>query len=98
MRRVEYFEDPELEKTFPQQWCATAEILTKEGRKYFTKIEYPRGDPENPLSWDELIEKFYDLSGRLMPRRQRSTIVDQVRRLEQVRDMGQWSPLLLRLR
>jgi len=98
MKRVECVADPDLEKTFPKQWCATAEISTKDGKRYFTKIEYCKGDPENPLSWDELIEKFHDLSHGLMSKNQRLKIIDQVRSLEMIRDLRKWSPLLLRNR
>jgi len=98
MKRVECVADPDLEKTFPKQWCATAEISTKDGKRYFTKIEYCKGDPENPLSWDELIEKFHDLSHGLMSKNQRLKIIDQVRSLEMIRDLRKWSPRLLRNR
>jgi 2-methylcitrate dehydratase PrpD len=96
MKQVEYFVDLDLDRTFPKQWGATAEILTKDGKRYFTKIEYPKGDPENPLSWEEMIEKFHDLGSRVLTRGRRSKIVDQVRRLEEIRDFHKWSPLLLR--
>ncbi len=96
MKRVEWVADPELERTYPKQWRSKVEILTKGGKTYLAKIEYPKGDPENPLSWKEMIEKFRDLSGRLMTEDRRSRIVDGVRRLEQIRDLQRWSPLLLR--
>jgi 2-methylcitrate dehydratase PrpD len=96
MKLVECVVDPELDKTFPKQWCATAEILTRESKRYFAKVEYCKGDPENPLSWDELIEKFNDLGNQLFTKEQRLKIVDQVKRLEKVRDLKKWSPLLLR--
>jgi 2-methylcitrate dehydratase PrpD len=98
MRRVEFVTDPDLEKTFPKQWCATAEIFTKDKQRYFTKVEYCKGDPENPLSWDELIEKFHDLSNRFMTKERRLKIVDQVRRFEKTQDLQKWSSLLLRNR
>ena len=96
MRRVECVTDPDLEKTFPKQWCATAEIFTKDEQRYFAKVEYCKGDPENPLSWDELIEKFHDLSHGLMSKNQRLKIIDEVRNLEMIRDFQKWSSLLLR--
>jgi 2-methylcitrate dehydratase PrpD len=98
MKRVECVVDPDLEKTFPKQWCATAEIFAQDGRRYFAKVEYCKGDPENPLSWDELIEKFHDLTGGLMTKERRLEIVGQVRRLEKIRDLQKWSSLLLRNR
>ncbi|MBM4348675.1 MAG: MmgE/PrpD family protein [Deltaproteobacteria bacterium] len=98
MKRVEYAVGPELDETFPRQWCATAEIFTNDGKRYFTRIEYPKGDPENPLSWDELIEKFYDLSNRFWTKERRVKIVEQVRNFEKIRDLREWSSLLLRNR
>jgi 2-methylcitrate dehydratase PrpD len=98
MRRVECFVEPDLERTFPKQWPAEAEILMKDGKKYFTRVEYCKGDPENPLSWEEVIDKFNDLSGRSLTKERQLKIVNQVRRLEGIRDLSRWSPTLLRNR
>jgi len=98
MQKVEYRVDTELDRTFPRQWCATAEILLTNDRRYFTKVEYCKGDPENPLSWDELTEKFHDLSNRLWDKGRRSKIIDQVKNFEKIRDLKKWSSLLLRNR
>jgi 2-methylcitrate dehydratase PrpD len=95
MKLVECVVDPELDRTFPKQWCATAEILTKDGKTYSTKVEYCKGDPENPLSWEEVIEKFHDLSHRLFTKQRRQKIVDQVRHLEKIKDLRKWSLILL---
>ncbi len=96
MKKVECITDPELDRAYPQQWGATAEIMTRDGRRYFTKIEHPKGDPENPLSWEELIEKFHDLSGPILSRERRLRIVEDVKKLEKVKDVRRWSSLLLR--
>jgi len=98
MQKVEYRVDTELDRTFPGQWCATAEILLTNGKRYFTKVEYCKGDHENPLSWEELIEKFHDLSNRLWDKGRRTKIVDQVKNFEKIRDLKEWSSLLLRNR
>ncbi len=95
MKKVEYAVDPELDRTFPNQWSATAEMFTNDGKRYFTKIEYPKGDPENPLSWEELIDKFHDLSGRFMSKGRRLKIIDEVRHFERIDDLKRWSPILL---
>ncbi len=96
MKKVEYAVDPELDRAFPNQWSATAEIFTNDGKRYFTKIEYPKGDPENPLSWEELIDKFHDLSGRFMSKKRRLKIIDEVRHFEGIDDLKRWSPILLK--
>ena len=35
----------------------------KNGRKYSTKVEYPKGDLQNPHSQEEIVEKFRGLAG-----------------------------------
>jgi 2-methylcitrate dehydratase PrpD len=51
-------------------------IFIKNGKRHFTKVEYCKGDPGNPLSWEEMIEKFYDLSGRFMAKERRLKILE----------------------
>jgi 2-methylcitrate dehydratase PrpD len=96
MKKVECIVDPELERTFPKQWRATAEILTEDEKRFSTTVEYPKGDPENPLSWEEMIERFHDLSGQIIKKEQRLKIVAEVERLDGIRDMRSWSSQLLR--
>jgi len=83
MSKVECVENPELDKVFPEKWPATVEIKTKNGNTYSTRIEYPKGDPENPLSWDELLGKFYDLtSPTIYTRRKICEIATKISKLE----------------
>jgi len=96
MRKVKCMVDPELDRTFPRQWRATAEILTKDEKRYTTTVEYPKGDPENPLSWEEMIERFHELTGQILKEDQRLKIVEAVKKLDGVKDMRRWSSKLLR--
>ena len=96
MRKVECVIDPELERTFPKQWRATAEILTEDDKRYSTTVEYPKGDPENPLSWEEMIERFHDLTGEIMKKDQRLKIIAEIERLDGIKDMRKWSSQFLR--
>jgi 2-methylcitrate dehydratase PrpD len=96
MDRVRCVEDPELEKVFPKQWPATAEIKTKDGRTFSTRIDYPKGDPENPLSWDELIEKFNGLTSSIYSKARREKVIEQVRKVEGVGNLKQWTSILLK--
>ena len=60
----------------------------KDGSAYEQRLEYPKGDPENPLSWGELIAKFNALAGQVLPAAQCSTIVNLVRRVDQLDDIA----------
>ena len=82
MERVFCVEDPKLELDYPQKWPATAEIRTKDGKTFSTRIDYPKGDPENPLSWGEVTEKFHHLSKEVYSKERRDKIVKKTRRLE----------------
>ena len=82
MGRVSCVFDTELEKVYPRQWPASVEIVTKDGRKFSTRIDYPKGDPENPLSWEELLRKFDELSSPVFSEERRKEIVSRVRSLE----------------
>ena len=37
------------------------EIITKDNQRYTQKIDFAKGDPENPMNFDELVEKFHAL-------------------------------------
>jgi 2-methylcitrate dehydratase PrpD len=80
--RIRCVVDPEVERGFPKQWGATVEVRTRDGRQLHTKIEYPKGDPENALSWDELIGKFYDISSSVFSEDRRAEIVSRIRSIE----------------
>lgn len=96
MKKIRCVEDPELEKVYPKQWPATVEIKTKDRRRFSVKVEYPKGDPENPLSWDELIDKFNSLTPSIYSKSKRRTIVDQIQRIDKEKNMAKWTKILFK--
>lgn len=96
MKRVTCVHDPELDKVFPMRWPATVTIVTKAGEVLETRIEHPKGDPENPLTWDELNAKFKDLTAPVFKESVRGRIVDRVRSLEREGNLDRLTTLLLR--
>lgn len=60
-RQVEVTVDEELNRQFPAKTIARVTIETARGA-FQTLIEYPRGNPENPLSDQELADKFRALT------------------------------------
>jgi 2-methylcitrate dehydratase PrpD len=79
--------DPELTRVYPQKWPARVEIALANGKIYRGYCEYPKGDPENPLSERELIEKFNKLCGDILPGDEKERIVDLALNLEKVADV-----------
>jgi len=80
--------DEEIEKDFPRKWPAKVTITAKDDQNYHASIEYPKGDPENPLSWDEIIAKFMSLTTAIFPEEKCREIVDSVRAFENVTDIS----------
>jgi 2-methylcitrate dehydratase PrpD len=66
MDKVVLVKDPRIEKNFPQEWPAHVAIELQDGQRYEKFIRYPKGDPENPLSWDEMAAKFRSLAGAVL--------------------------------
>ncbi|MBW2148236.1 MAG: MmgE/PrpD family protein [Deltaproteobacteria bacterium] len=94
MKRVRCVQDPELDREFPRKWPARVAISTHGGQRFETFVEYPKGDPENPLSWDEMIEKFHSLSAAVYRDGRREEIVKRIREMDKER-IGSLATLLL---
>jgi 2-methylcitrate dehydratase PrpD len=62
--KVDLVKDLRIETNFPQEWPARVAIELDNGQHYEKFVRYPKGDPENPLTWDELEAKFRALTGR----------------------------------
>jgi 2-methylcitrate dehydratase PrpD len=79
MRRVEVNPDSSIEEKFPAEWPARARVELTDGRRLEKYIEHPKGDPGNPLIWDELIAKFKALAVPTVSSARADDIVTSVR-------------------
>ena len=96
MGKISCVKDPELEKEFPKKWPASVTLLTKDGKTYSIRIDFPKGDPENPLTWDELIDKFRNLIAPVFFEARQNEIIERVRSLDKEEDLKAFSMLLLK--
>jgi 2-methylcitrate dehydratase PrpD len=55
--RVEMVFDPEVDAAYPRRWIGLVEIETAGGGRITSRVDVPKGDPENTLSREELEEK-----------------------------------------
>src|SRR5256885_4714 len=62
LKKVEVVADPEIEKVFPALQRVVVNITTIEGRTFSKQLDYPKGDPRNPLTDAEVEEKFAALA------------------------------------
>ena len=84
LQKVEVVADPEIEKVFPELQRVAVRIETTDGGVHETSIDYPKGDPRNPLTDEEIETKFDALADPVMPVAAREKLKDLVWNLEKV--------------
>lgn len=52
----------EFEKMFPEKQPSRVTIKTKDGREFSEYLEYPKGDPREPMTEEDLDNKFFGLA------------------------------------
>lgn len=57
-QRVEVIEEPSFTARFPATRPARVEVFCRDGTMFFAERTFRRGDPEDPWSWDDLVERF----------------------------------------
>ena len=65
MERVMVETDPAFDARYPAQWPAAVTVRLLDGRTLREAVDHPKGDPENPLTPDEIMAKFYALASPL---------------------------------
>src|SRR5271165_4096042 len=82
LRKVQVVADPEIEKLFPALQRVIVRIHTIDGREFSKQLDYPKGDPRNPLTDKEIEEKFEALAEPVMSREARRRAMDAIWNLE----------------
>jgi len=79
--------NPEFEKVYPKHYPARVTVKTKSGKTYVGEIQFPKGDPENPATKDEVIEKFRFTSGYTIGTDKIDKIIELVDKFEELKDI-----------
>ena len=62
LKKVEVVADPDIEKAFPALQRVIVNITTIDGRTFTKQLDFPKGDPRNPLTDQEMEDKFGTLA------------------------------------
>jgi 2-methylcitrate dehydratase PrpD len=82
MSTVELQRDPTLDHAYPEKWPAVVAVETATGKRLEARVDYPKGDPKNPMSREELIEKFHRLTAFRIPEVSRHLLIERSLTLE----------------
>ena len=58
LNKIVVVADAEIEKVFPALQRVVVTMQTTDGREFTKQLDYPKGDPRNPLTDKEIEEKF----------------------------------------
>ena len=81
MDRVECYRSADLDAAFPDRWPAEVEIELRDGRTLSERVDFPKGDPENPLTPTELEGKFRELTAGVVTATGQARVIEATRRL-----------------
>ena len=84
LKKVEVVADPEIEKVFPALQRVIVQIQTRDGRSLEKQLNFPKGDPRNPLTDQEIEEKFSALADGVLSRPAQKRLKDAIWSLERV--------------
>ncbi len=82
MQRVECYSLPEIDEYYPIEWHATAIIETFDRNVFEASTTFALGDPEYPLTWEQLVARFHELVQPVVPNEdKRQAIITGVQQL-----------------
>lgn len=91
--KVHLFADPEYDKLWPGLRPARVEVVTNRG-SFEEEVLASKGTKENPMTWDEQVEKFMLLAEDALGSEQAQRVVDAVWTLDQAADVAGLTALL----
>ncbi len=84
LRKIEVVADPEIEKVFPALQRVIVRIDTRDGRSFNKQLDYPKGDPRNPLTDQEVEEKFGALADGVLSKGAQKRVKEAIWNLERI--------------
>jgi 2-methylcitrate dehydratase PrpD len=92
--KVAWEVDPAAEAMYPKAYPATLIAELKDGRVFQAHVDFPKGDPENPATQEEILNKFHLLTEKFFDQKKREKIIATVDRLEKISSIGELADLV----
>jgi 2-methylcitrate dehydratase PrpD len=94
-KKVKVVHDPEASEIFektPEKTFAKIELKAK-GKVHVRKKEYCKGDPEMPMTKEDLRRKFKKLAGAILSKKRTDMLIRTIENLEYVDDISELTKL-----
>lgn len=76
LAKVKCVHDPALDGGFPSQRPVRVTVVLDNGKHHVREVQFPKGDPRNPLTDDDLARKFRGLAGTVLTPAQQERTID----------------------
>lgn len=80
----------EFEAMFPEKQPSRVSITLKNGDTHSASVDYPKGDPREPMTDQELGDKFRALADGVLISERQSEVIDRIRNFEKERNLQEF--------
>jgi 2-methylcitrate dehydratase PrpD len=95
VKRVNFYIDPVAENAGLDKMTSLLKIKMKDGKVYSGRAEFAKGSPSNPMSYDEVADKFRGCAEfAKWPAEKTDSVIAAVKSLEGVSDVSKLTPAL----
>jgi 2-methylcitrate dehydratase PrpD len=93
-QKVTWEFDPEAEAMYPKAYPATVIAYLKDGRTFTAHVDYPKGDPENPATVDDILAKFHMLTEKFLNKDKRNKLMETINRLDTLKNLSELADIV----
>ncbi len=93
-QKVTWEFDPAAEAMYPKAYPATLIAEMNNGSTFTAHVDFPKGDPENPATKEEILEKFNSLTEKFFNQKRRKQIIETVSRFDKISDISELADLV----
>ncbi len=90
IQKIKVEADDELEKRFPQTQPSRVEFKLKTGETLTKEVDFAKGDPREPMTAEDLMDKFYGLTKPYLSDEQRTRIAENITNIESFATLDQF--------
>jgi 2-methylcitrate dehydratase PrpD len=95
IEKVDFVVDDEAEQAGYDKMTTIIDITLKDGRTISGRADFGKGSPANPMSFEEVSDKFRECADfARFPKERTENVIDMVRDLETLRSINQLTGLL----
>jgi 2-methylcitrate dehydratase PrpD len=74
--------NPDFEAVYPDRYPARVTVTMEDGSVYVGEVQYPKGDPEYPATYEEVVKKFRANASRTIGSVKTERVIELVNHIE----------------